>query len=347
MSCLLVSVSAPAFSDPLIARGDRNYPPYEFLDEEGEPTGFNVDLFRAVAAVMGLEAEVSLGEWTEVRRQLEEGEIDLLIGMFYSESRDREVDFSVAHSIVSHSIFVRSDSSIKSEADLEGKEILVQAGDIVHDYLLENHITDHLIPVADQRQALQLLNRGFHDAAYISKLQGLYFLEQLDLKNVRSIEGSLIPRRYCFAVREGNQELIAQLNEGLNILKLDGTYDEIYDRWFGVLEERDALRRVRRILIPAGVAVLAVILLLSGWSWSLRRQVSRRTRHLKEEIDRRRGAEATLIASKRRAEESLREKEVLLAEVHHRVKNTCRSSTVCSSCSGMHRNPPKSTAFSR
>jgi polar amino acid transport system substrate-binding protein len=52
------------------------YPPYSFLDENGEPAGYNVDLTQAIAAVMRLDIEVRIGPWGEIRRALEAGEID-------------------------------------------------------------------------------------------------------------------------------------------------------------------------------------------------------------------------------------------------------------------------------
>ncbi|MGC9435725.1 MAG: transporter substrate-binding domain-containing protein [Methanomicrobiales archaeon] len=74
---------------------DDNYPPYEFVDENGEPTGFNVDLIREVAHRRGLDIRITARPWNEIRTALEEGRIDVLSGMVYSPERDRAVDFSI------------------------------------------------------------------------------------------------------------------------------------------------------------------------------------------------------------------------------------------------------------
>ena len=60
----------------VVVGGDHNYPPYEFLDKDGRPAGFCVDMTRAIAEVMGMSVDIRLGEWNEVRRGLEDGSID-------------------------------------------------------------------------------------------------------------------------------------------------------------------------------------------------------------------------------------------------------------------------------
>jgi two-component system, cell cycle sensor histidine kinase and response regulator CckA len=75
---------AGAEARQLRVRGDYNYPPYEYIDENGQPAGYNVDVFTAVSRVMDLDAELLLEPWKKVRMDLETGEIDILIGMFQS-----------------------------------------------------------------------------------------------------------------------------------------------------------------------------------------------------------------------------------------------------------------------
>src|SRR6185369_14562506 len=53
----------------VIVGGDRDYPPYEFLDKNGQPAGYNVDLTRAIADVMGMKVEFRFGGWSEMRKR--------------------------------------------------------------------------------------------------------------------------------------------------------------------------------------------------------------------------------------------------------------------------------------
>ncbi|MFN2351147.1 MAG: transporter substrate-binding domain-containing protein, partial [Kiritimatiellia bacterium] len=76
----------------IIVGGDHNYPPYEFLDNDGQPAGYNVDLMRAIARAVGLELEIRLGPWERMLRSLEVGAIDAIQGLFYSPARSHKFD---------------------------------------------------------------------------------------------------------------------------------------------------------------------------------------------------------------------------------------------------------------
>ena len=262
----------------LAIRGDHAYPPYEF-EQDGQPTGFNVELMQAVARVMGLRIEVSLGPWAEVRGQLEEGKIDVLVGMAYSEERDKTVDFTTPHSTLFFDLFVRRDSNLRDMEALADKSIIVQNGGLMHDYLLNNYPEVIIITVQDVTDALRLLASGQYDGALLNKMQGLYFVHKLQLENIRTVGFDLLPRQYGFAVIEGNAELQHTLDVGLSIIKETGEYREIYNKWFGAYEEADRQALLRAYWwVP--MAILGLFGVSLAWSITLRRQVQLRTHAL-------------------------------------------------------------------
>ncbi len=303
---ILVGVGAGAASaqprdltrgQDLLARADHNYHPYSFLDEQGQPAGFTVDLMRALAEVMGLEVEIRLGPWEEVRHDLANRQLDVVLGMYYSPERDRFADFSVPVTIATHAIFVRKDSPIRSVRDLRGRAILVQTDDIMHDYLREKGLTERVITRDEQTEVLRLLAAGHYDAALLGKLPGLYWANRYQLTNLKTVGGPLEARKFCFAVPEGDDVLLGVLNEGLNILKATGRFEEIQHTWFGVYEQEslmsDLLRKAMWVLVPLG------FLLTLGfvWNWSLQRTVTSQTRELGRELAERRRVEQALRTS--------------------------------------------------
>lgn len=282
----------------IIARGDYAYPPYEFLDASGNPAGYNVDLIRAIGQIMDLDVEIRLGPWNEVRTDLEQGRIDMLLGMYYSPARDRLVDFTLPHTIVHHSIFVRKGSYINSLADLRSKQVIVQKGDIMNDYALENHITPFLVLTGSQLDAIRMLSSGRHDAALLAETQGLYHAEKYGLSNITTAGPPFQPRDYCFAVRQGDRELAAILNQGIGILKSTGRYEKIYNTWLGSMKPSSSMPLW---LLPYGAAALGLALILIvailAWTRLLKLRVVQRTRELDMELKLRTRAEEELRIS--------------------------------------------------
>ncbi|HNY64726.1 MAG TPA: transporter substrate-binding domain-containing protein [Deltaproteobacteria bacterium] len=271
-----------AGSDVLVISGDNAYPPYEFLEND-KPAGFNVDLVRAVAEVMGLKIRIELSPWNAARRKLATGQVDMLAGMYYSKERDLVADFSVPHTLVTSGLFVRKDSDIRSFEDIRGRDVIVQDGDIMHDYLKDAGKVGHIIPVDDSAKALQLLASGRHDAVLLSsEMQGLYFKNKLKLTNLKVIDTGMPSREYCFATAEGNHQLVNTLNEGLNIIKATGRYKEIHNKWFGVYEKQVWWQEEWKFIASAFLLIVFMITGSLAWSWALRRKVLQRTREYRE-----------------------------------------------------------------
>lgn len=275
------SNTPPASQRPsYLIGGDREYPPYEFL-QDGQATGFNVDLMRAVADVMGFDIQIELGPWNDIRQKLENGEIDAVTGMAYSPERDQFFDFAIPHSVISFDIFVRLNSEIRGVEDLAGHKVIVQQGGIMDDYLKRMDFPEQdIIRVTNVKDALQTLSTGGGDCAMLNKMQAYYFIKDLGLTNLESIQADLEQRRYSFAVKEGNENLLFKLNDGLDILKANGTYAEIYDKWFGVYEKNDTWNTVKPYLPWIAIFGLVIFAVWGIWVQSLRSQVKKRTAEL-------------------------------------------------------------------
>jgi PAS domain S-box-containing protein len=301
LACLSIFLlfSSPGWTEKngqvhLQARGDHNLPPYEFLDATGTPSGFNIDVLRAVADVVGLNVDIRLEPWSKVRDDLENGRIDIATGMIASAEREGRVDFSTPFLTINYAAFAREDSSVQSIEDLRGLELIVQRGDIMHDYAIANNLTSMLILVESQVEALRMLASGKHDAALTSKLQGLYLIHKFKLSNVEIAESFSHPQDLCFAVAEDNDELQAKLNKGLRILKSSNRYEDIYQRWFGIYDERTFVEELLDYILLGLIPLLALLLAAFGWSWALKRQVAKKTQELQQEMSNRQRVESQL-----------------------------------------------------
>lgn len=285
LTLLLALPVSSAAARTIIVGGDRDYPPYEYLDTQGKPAGYNVELTRAIASVMGLTVDFRFGGWSEVRNGLADGSIDILQGISYSDQRAGYLEFSPPHTIVNDAIFARRGTPpVKSLEGLRGKEVIVFRDGIMHDYLASRGLGDSLFFTDTPADALRVLASGKHDYVVTALLPGMFTIRQNRLGNVIPVATDFSSHRYCYAVRKGNEVLLARFTEGLAILKQTGEYQKIHDRWLGVLEPpkfdwAKAMRYGAAILTP-------LVLILAGtvlWSRTLQKRVSARTAELARE----------------------------------------------------------------
>lgn len=269
------AVGAEAISArTLIVGSEEDYPPFATGKTDATAGGFTVDLWRVVARETGLKYTLRVKPFHLLLQDFKDGKIDVLINLAQSDERARFADFTVPHVTVHGAIFIREgQSDIRGERDLQGKSIIVVNADIAHEYARGKGWEKNLILVPAAADGLRLLASGKHDAMLVSKLVGLQTLERLKLPRIVAlpvIAGAM--QKFSFAVREGDAELLALLNEGLALSKSSGDYDALYQRWFSVYETKEpTLRDLLKYLLP----LLAVFLAFAVFVY-YRRQKERR-----------------------------------------------------------------------
>lgn len=275
------------FGNHIIIGVARGLAPYSFLNENGIAVGYNVDLTNAIANVMHLNIEVKIAPFGELRKALEKGEIDAM-PMYYSENRKDMVDFTSPYAMVHNAIFIRKDSPpIKTSYDLHGKKIIVVNGDIMHDWVIDNNITDELVTVSMESEALKLLDSGDFDCALMSQLSGLYWVSQFELDNIVTTGPLMFPSEICFAVKKGNTKLQNILSEGLATIGENGDHMQIRDKWLGVLIPIGVSKStVFSYILYTAFLIFLIMVLVFIWTRALKRQVNLRTNELRESEDR-------------------------------------------------------------
>ena len=315
----------PQSNTVIVVGGDRDYPPYEFIDKNGQPSGYNVELTRAIAEVMGMKVEFRLGGWSDMREALNNGTVNVLQGMSYSEERAAEVDFSIPHTIVNHAVFARRDSpNVNSLAELDGKSVAVHRSGIMHDYLVLTGFSSRLSLTATPVDALRQLAAGKTDFAIVAIVPGMYIIRELKLTNLMPVVRNVATHRYCYAVAKGNTELLSRFNEGLAILKKTGQYEIIYNKWLGVLEPPEV--SWKQLARDSAFVVAPLVLLLGGfalWSRILHRQVALRTSDLTREVAERCHAEEELRLNQQQLVQAdkMAALGILVSGVAHEINN--------------------------
>ena len=259
--------------DTLIVGSEQDYPPFATGMTDATAGGFTVDLWKAVAAEAGLKYSIHVRPFHQILQEFKEGKVDVLINLAQSAERRQFADFTVPHVIVHGAIFVRKgESRIRSEDDLIGKSIIVLKADLAHDYAVSKGWEKQLILVNTSAEGMRLLASGQHDVMLLSKLAGMQTLHELGLTSIKALQVKAgFSQKFAFAVPKGQSDLLSEINEGLALTKSNGTYNALYDKWFGVYEIKDVgLRDLLKYIIPMVVVFMGI----SGYFF-YRRKVER------------------------------------------------------------------------
>ena len=281
------SIEFPTQSDTIIVGVEPDYPPYCTIDKNGNPEGFAIDVFNAVAQAAGLKVKTKIGLWIQIKQYLEEGKVDALPIVGRTPEREAIFDFSLSYLTLKGAVFaLKGDKSIKSIDDLKDKRVLVMKGDNSHEFVLRENLSKNVYTTNTFDEAFQKLINGEGDVVITQHIIGLKIIERLKIeKRVAPLDFDLVnfTQEFCIAVSEGNQDLLNKLNDGLSIIIANETYNKIHEKWFGpVIKEKLTSKDFFRITFIIISPLLALMIFL--WIVFLRREVKRRTERMYQEI---------------------------------------------------------------
>jgi signal transduction histidine kinase/ABC-type amino acid transport substrate-binding protein/CheY-like chemotaxis protein len=302
--------------------GDKDFRPFEWIDRD-VPRGFQVDLIRAMGDEMGTPVHVQLGDWKEVREDLLSGKIDV-VGLFEQPSRRDLFDFSDPHAVQGSEIFIRKGSRpIRSLDETIGKEVIVQSGGAAADEIVRLNLRAKLIEVGTELEAIRLLSQGKHDCAIVTQFGGRRAIDVLKTTNIASSSPLILRSNVCFAVRKGNTIILDWLNRGLEAVKVDGHYNDIYKTWFSDLDRPAVpVGKLWDWVLWLGLPLLAGIVLLVGLSHALRSQVDERTSALQRELSERKKAQDSERESVERLKVAIRTANLLVLHQDRELRYT-------------------------
>lgn len=218
----------------ILVCSDIPYPPFEFEDG-AEYVGFDVELMGAIGDELGLDVEfIDSGfESITAGTAMVGGECDIAASAItIKPEREENIDFSDPYFDADQSLMVKADSGITSLADLDGMRLGVQSGTTGEGYAQENKPAGTvLVGFAESGQLFLAIEAG--------DIQGI--LQDLPVNAERLVGDDTLTivetypteEKYGLAVKEeGKEALLEAVNEALATIKDNGTYDDIYDKWF-------------------------------------------------------------------------------------------------------------------
>jgi len=217
---------------------DTSFVPFEFY-EDGEYVGFDIDLINAVAEEVGFEIEMETTNFDGIIPGLQTGSFDIAIaGISIREDRKESVDFSDPYYESGLSIGVHIDNDdIHDIDDLEGKTIATRLGSTSADYIEENIEDAEANQYEQLDQAYLAVENGSVDAILYDAPNVAYYIQTQGEDSLKMVGDLYQAENYGIAISKGQEELVDAINDALSTLRDDGTYDEIYEKWFGEASE--------------------------------------------------------------------------------------------------------------
>jgi polar amino acid transport system substrate-binding protein len=206
--------------------------PYAFTDADGSFSGFDIELFRDVAEREGITDVVFTGQdFSSLLAAVGNKQYDVGVAAIgITDERKQTVDFSDGYLAGYLTVLSTKDSGVTSVDDLPGTRLGVVQGTLQETYAVENFPEAELVRFPDNNSAVAALNNGTIQAHFLDYESTKAYVDQYGLVDVADIPSFDAPAG--FAVAKGNDALREALNDGLHAAMEDGTWKELYQKWF-------------------------------------------------------------------------------------------------------------------
>ena len=216
----------------VIVGADTTFPPFE-SEQNGHVQGFDIDLIKAIAKAEGFNVKFKTMAFDGLIPSLQANSIDVAVaGITIKKSRMESVNFSNAYYKSGLSVLVRKDSDIKGFDDLKGHIIATKKATSSVDYAISHGIdAKNIKQFQNIDQAYQTLVTGGADAVLFDNPVNADFKASHD--NVKIVGDLLTGEYYGIAVSKKETDLLKKINDGLQKVTADGTYQKLFDKYFG------------------------------------------------------------------------------------------------------------------
>jgi polar amino acid transport system substrate-binding protein len=233
----VASAPAPAPAKVYVVGTDAAYAPFESQNEKGEIVGFDIEVVQAIAKKAGIEVKFVNTPWEGIFNALGQGDRDMVVSaVTITEERKGTMDFSAPYFDAQQLIAVKETSKVAKFADLKKLKVGVQTGTTGDEAVskLQGKTSTNIKRFESTPLALKELEAGGVDAVVADNGVVIHYVANNPGGKFKTVaDKEFVPEQYGIALKKGNTELLEKINKGLADIKADGTYDQIFTKYFG------------------------------------------------------------------------------------------------------------------
>ena len=209
---------------PLLFGIDQDYPPLEYVDESGKPSGVDVEFAKRLMKRLDIPMTFKPNKWAAIAGDVMQGKVDLAM-MVYSPYRSGDMNYSRSVLRLYYQIVTRKgERKNYGLRDVKGEEIALMQSRPVVDTLKKSGAK--IVIVYDLTKAMKDLAAGDYDAVICYRYQAKYMISKYKLNNLQTEDLTLTPREYCYVSH--NKQLIDAINAELDKMVDQGVVEDVY-----------------------------------------------------------------------------------------------------------------------
>ncbi|MDV7187907.1 response regulator [Lutibacter sp. TH_r2] len=302
-----------------------NYPPYNYINENNELVGFNIDILNAIKDLYGSDISIDSGDWVTINNFLNNNEVDAIGGAHYPGGFENDFIYSRSSINTSHCFFYNKNHIKRFSLEYlrTSKEPLIAMwkNDVLEYYILSINPSAKFLYIKNYESLINAVDKKEVTCAFGQRVGGMFYAKKLHKDYIEALNHRILERSMGFKISKQSSEFAEILNNGLEVILANGEYQKIYDKWIAEYDEsKTNWDQYLKYILFSGIIILAIIILLISINRILRSRVRDKTKDLRSQLQLNSEMMKELKKQKNKAEESDKMKSAFLANMSHEIR---------------------------
>ena len=220
------------YKDTITVYADEDYAPYSFIDEQGNPQGYDIELVYMLASEMQVNVDLQLIPWTMNLEELDITDADMVLGLEYTPETEKK--FNLSHPVQFNDYIAFGKEPLKYTSQLHVKKLGILDGSIAYDLFIEpNHLQENTVYYKSYEEGYDAILNNDIDYLIGRYSVGKRLLANEEVDEIKPTGEVLTSNTFCYGVSKNEPELFENLNQSIDKLNRSGNIQELTSKWLG------------------------------------------------------------------------------------------------------------------